>query len=85
MAVDAARKETGMSDSTELHRHRCEVRMCLEHGYDWFRMYIPGVRKARGEDAAGRLWKDVKRQHDLGNKGKPGEWIDEAVEGTSSQ
>jgi hypothetical protein len=64
-------------EETEFHRHRCEVRMCLEQGWRWFVVFVKDVKAKRGEEAAQRLWTDVKRQAALGNTGKPGVWIEE--------
>lgn len=69
---------------TERHRHRCEVRECIRMGFQAFREWFagdpdrktPSVAKVRGEEAARRLWLDVKQQASLGNTGRPGEWID---------
>lgn len=64
------------------NRHRCEVRECIRMGFTAFKAWFaggdgkPSVAKARGEDAARRLWADVKAQAGLGNTGKPGEWIE---------
>ncbi|MGV8823014.1 hypothetical protein [Methylibium petroleiphilum] len=64
------------------NRHRCEVRECIRMGFPAFKAWFagadgkPSVGKARSEDAARRLWNDVKQQASLGNTGQPGEWID---------
>lgn len=61
-------------NASETHRHRCEVRWCLRQGLGWFEGYARKVKDARGEEAAKRLWQDVKKQASLGNVGAPGDW-----------
>lgn len=69
---------TGIAiDSTERHRHRCEVRWCISKGVSWFEGYVKGVAEARGKPAAQQLWRDVRDQASAGNTGKAGEWIEE--------
>jgi hypothetical protein len=63
-------------NTPEEHRHQCEVRWCIRHGAPWFQEYIKGVKKERGEQAAQRLWSDVKEQAQLGNTGQAHEWIE---------
>ncbi len=66
----------------ERHRHRCEVRWCIRMGFEAFERWFkggdgkPSLAKARSEEAARALWRDVKAQAGLGNAGRPGEWID---------
>ncbi len=59
----------------ELERHRCEVRQCIRMGFEPFREFIKGVKAKRGEEAAGRLWRDVREQAARGNKGEAGCWL----------
>lgn len=58
----------------EQYRHQCEVRYCLSKGSAWFRVFIEGVAKKRGQPAADKLRADVRAQHAAGNTGKHGEW-----------
>lgn len=60
---------------SEQHRHRCEVRWCIQQGFAWFETYIKGVKSSRGARAAKQLWADVKAQSKAGNTGAPGEWV----------
>jgi len=63
-----------MNTASKQWRHETEVRHCIRMGYAWFSEYITGVRKARGPEAAKRLWDDVKQQAAAGNTGRAGEW-----------
>ena len=63
----------------ETRRHRFEVRWCLANGFEWFERYVKRVAERRGQEAAARLWKDVKTQHRLGNSGAAGEWKEETA------
>jgi hypothetical protein len=64
------------AEELELQRHRCEVRMLLEQGWPYFVAFVKGVKSGRGEEAAQRLWRDVREQHRLGNDGRGGKWLE---------
>lgn len=66
-----------MSDNSEQHRHRCEVRQVLK----WRTQdrnkaieYLSIVRNKRGDKVAQLLEKDCREQWKLGNRGLNGEW-----------
>lgn len=68
---------TDMPDSSEQHRHRCEVRQVLK----WTakdsgagKRYLQAVERARGKDAADTLRKDLIAQWKAGNRGAEGDW-----------
>ena len=66
-----------MPDSSEQHRHRCEVRTILK----WRTQdrnkaieYLSIVRNKRGDRVAQLLEKDCKTQWTLGNRGEDSQW-----------
>jgi hypothetical protein len=59
----------------EQHRHRCEVRYCINKGSTWFKQYIAGMDKNRGKERTATLYRDVVEQAKLGNTGGHGEWV----------
>lgn len=75
-------------DTSEQHRHRCEVRHLLrwtiERGgavvHAWLygevvgEKRVPGVTDKRGQAAADRLRDDAREQWRLGNRGAAGDW-----------
>lgn len=61
--------------SSELYRHQCEVRWCIQQGPEWFKDYVKAVAQTRGRAAAQRLLADVKAQAAAGNGGAPREWM----------
>jgi hypothetical protein len=67
-----------VSDNSELHRHRCEVRQVLK----WRTQdrnkaieYLSIVRKKRGDRSAQLLEKDCREQWQLGNRGDESVWF----------
>ena len=64
-----------MTDASEQHRHRCEVRFLIraarERGREWVRQYLDDKRVA-GRQA--RLRADLNTQIKAGNQGNEGEW-----------
>ena len=64
-----------MTDASEQHRHRCEVRSLIraarERGREWARQYLDDKRVA-GRQA--RLRADLNEQIKRGNRGQEGEW-----------
>ncbi len=87
-----------MSDSSELHRHRCEVRQILrwrqERGRAWAHAFIngtkddrgrlvKGIRQQRGDAAADRIMADCGQQWSLGNDGTGGRWLEPEVAAAS--
>jgi hypothetical protein len=69
-----------MQAEEEEHRHRCEVREWLRRGKDkdaeWLTGLIKGIAAKRGKPAAERLWRDIRQQWKLGNRGEFGDWRD---------
>lgn len=76
-------------DSSEQHRHRCEVRQVLrwrvERGLTWVRCWldgyidsdgrrVPSVEQARGKAAGERLRADCREQWQRGNRGAADDW-----------
>lgn len=76
-------------DSSEQHRHRCEVRQVLawrvERGLQWVREWLdggvivngrptPSIEQVRGVEAAKRLRDDCRTQWARGSRGEPGVW-----------
>lgn len=64
-------------DNSEEHRHRCEVRQVLQwRAEDRSKAleYLSNVRKRRGDVAADKLEKDVRKQWAAGNRGVWGDW-----------
>ena len=64
-----------MTDTSEQHRHRCEVRFLIraarERGREWGRQYLDDKRVA-GRQASLRA--DLNEQIKAGNRGQEGEW-----------
>ena len=64
-----------MTDASEQHRHRCEVRFLIraarDRGREWVRQYLDDKRVA-GRQA--RLRADLNEQIKAGNSGQEGEW-----------
>ena len=66
-----------MTDSSEQHRHECEVRNLIRaiaepgRGREWVRQYLDDKRVA-GRQA--RLRADLNEQIKAGNSGQEGEW-----------
>lgn len=81
-----------MTDATEEHRHRCEVRQILRWRLELGRTFVhefingqkdnrggivkKGVRQQRGDAAADRLLADCAQQWSLGNDGADGKWLE---------
>lgn len=77
-------------DTSEQHRHRCEVRQVLrwrvEHGIEWVRLWMhgrpesPGKKRVfgvvdfRGQAATARLQEDCRAQWAAGSRGADGDW-----------
>ena len=65
-------------DSSEQHRHRCEVRAVLRwrvtEGSDWVKAWLDDLPAWRSKAAAEQLRADVLEQWRLGNRGEPGDW-----------
>lgn len=64
-----------MTDASEQHRHRCEVRFLIraarERGREWVRQYIDSKPVAGRRE---RLRADLNTQIKAGNRGQEGEW-----------
>lgn len=64
-----------MTDASEQHRHRCEVRFLIraarERGREWVRQCLDDKRVA-GRQASLRA--DLNEQIKAGNRGQEGEW-----------
>lgn len=68
--------------SSELHRHQCEVRHYLAQrvekgasGRDWLRRMLADIEKRRGRAAAERLRVDIVDQWKKGSRGEAGTWL----------
>lgn len=65
-----------MTDASEQHRHRCEVRFLIvaarERGREWVRQYLGDKRVAGRQD---QLRTDLNAQMKAGNDGKEGVWL----------
>ena len=64
-----------MTDASEQHRHRCEVRFLIraarERGREWVRQYLDSKPVAGRRE---RLRADLNTQIKAGNQGNEGEW-----------
>ena len=66
-----------MMDTSEQHRHRCEVRTLIQAidrpdlGREWVRQYLDDKRVAGRQD---QLRADLNEQIKRGNRGQEGEW-----------
>ena len=64
-----------MTDTSEQHRHRCEVRFLIraarERGREWVRQYLDSKPVAGRRE---RLRADLNEQIKRGNRGQEGEW-----------
>ena len=64
-----------MTDASEQHRHRCEVRSLIraarERGREWVRQYLDSKPVAGRSE---RLRADLNTQIKAGNQGNEGEW-----------
>lgn len=64
-----------MTDASEQHRHRCEVRSLIraarERGREWVRQYLDSKPVAGRRE---RLRADLNTQIKAGNQGNEGEW-----------
>ena len=64
-----------MTDTSEQHRHRCEVRSLIraarERGREWVRQYLDSKPVAGRRE---RLRADLNTQIKAGNQGNEGEW-----------
>ena len=64
-----------MTDTSEQHRHRCEVRSLIraarERGREWVRQYLDSKPVAGRRE---RLRADLNTQIKAGNRGQEGEW-----------
>ena len=66
-----------MTDTSDQHRHRCEVRTLIQaiaqsgRGREWVRQYLDDKRVA-GRQA--QLRADLNEQIKRGNRGQEGEW-----------
>ena len=64
-----------MTDASEQHRHRCEVRSLIraarECGREWVRDYLDSKPVAGRRE---RLRADLNTQIKAGNQGNEGEW-----------
>jgi len=56
----------------QTEKHRCEVRYILRMAGP--KKFMAQVAKARGREAADRLWQIVLEQYQLGNRGDVGDW-----------
>lgn len=72
-----------MQNSEEEFRHQAEVREWLRRGADkdmeWLKKLAKDIAAKRGKPAAERLWRDIRKQHQLGNRGTPGDWREEVT------
>jgi hypothetical protein len=50
-------------DTSESHRHICEVRFILKMTKQQRDEYLAGVEKARGAEARNRLWADAYQEY----------------------
>ena len=70
-----------MTDTSEQHRHQCEVRLLIcaarERSRDWVRGYL-AAKPVAGR--AEQLRKDLNQQIKLGNRGTQGTWIEQPEE-----
>lgn len=64
-----------MTDASEQHRHRCEVRFLIraarERGREWVRQYLDSKPVAGRRE---RLRANLNTQIKAGNRGQEGEW-----------
>ena len=64
-----------MTDASDQHRHRCEVRSLIraarERGREWVRQYLDSKPVAGRRE---RLRQDLNQQIKAGNSGQDGEW-----------
>jgi len=64
-----------VTDASEQHRHRCEVRSLIraarERGREWVRQYLDSKPVAGRRE---RLRADLNTQIKAGNQGNEGEW-----------
>ena len=64
-----------MTDASEQHRHRCEVRSLIraarDRGREWVRQYLDSKPVAGRRE---RLRADLNTQIKAGNQGNEGEW-----------
>ena len=66
-----------MTDTSDQHRHRCEVRTLIRaiaqpgRGREWVRQYLDHKAVAGRSE---RLRQDLNQQIKAGNRGQEGEW-----------
>ena len=69
--------------SSETYRHQCEVREViarrLKKGRAWGQDHLDAIERLRGKKARSRLEADLLQQWNLGNRGKPGVWLEPPV------